>query len=64
MEPYVYHGREAALHLFRVAVGRESLVVGERQISGQFFGALEARPNPRNLLTYPQRPGVHRRHGW
>lgn len=42
VEPYVYQGREAALHLFRVAVGRESLVVGERQIAGQFFGALES----------------------
>ena len=41
VEPYVYQGREAALHLFRVAMGRESLVVGERQIAGQFFGALE-----------------------
>jgi len=41
VEPYVFEGREAALHLFRVALGRESLVVGERQIAGQFFGALE-----------------------
>lgn len=41
VEPYIHQGREAALHLFRVAVGRESLVVGERQIAGQFFGALE-----------------------
>jgi len=41
VEPYVHLGRDAALHLFRVAVGRESLVVGERQIAGQFFGALE-----------------------
>jgi glutamyl-tRNA reductase len=42
VQPYVHSGRAAALHLFRVAVGRESLVVGERQIAGQFFGALEA----------------------
>lgn len=41
IEPYVFQGREAALHLFRVVLGRESLVVGERQIAGQFFGALE-----------------------
>ena len=38
--PYVRVGDGAATHLFRVAVGQESLVVGERQISGQLFKAL------------------------
>ncbi len=40
IDPYVYVGDDAARHLFRVAIGRESLVVGERQISGQLFDAL------------------------
>ncbi len=40
VEPYTYVGDAAARHLFRVAIGRESLVVGERQISGQLFDAL------------------------
>lgn len=39
--PYVFQGDEAARHVFRVAMGRESLVVGERQIAGQFHDALE-----------------------
>lgn len=38
--PYVRIGDEAARHLFRVAIGQESLVVGERQISGQLFKAM------------------------
>jgi glutamyl-tRNA reductase len=38
--PYGFVGDEAARHLFRVAIGQESLVVGERQISGQLFDAL------------------------
>ncbi|MDD5309599.1 MAG: hypothetical protein PHU25_19960 [Deltaproteobacteria bacterium] len=39
--PYSYTGIDAARHLLRVAIGRESLVTGERQISGQLFKALE-----------------------
>ena len=40
-EPYTYVGNEAAKHIFRVAIGQESLVAGERQIAGQVFSALE-----------------------
>jgi glutamyl-tRNA reductase len=41
LEPYVYVGEEAARHVFRVAIGQESLVVGERQIARQLYRALE-----------------------
>jgi glutamyl-tRNA reductase len=41
-EPYTFAGKEAARHIFRVAIGQESLVVGERQIAGQMFSAFEA----------------------
>ncbi len=41
IQPYLMVGDEAARHLFRVAIGQESLVVGERQIAGQLFKALE-----------------------
>lgn len=41
LQPYVYVGKAAALHVFRVAIGQESLVVGERQIAGQLYHALE-----------------------
>ncbi len=40
--PYVYIGEQAARHIFRVAIGQESLVVGERQIAGQLQQALVA----------------------
>ena len=42
IRPYLLVGDEAARHLFRVAIGQESLVVGERQIAGQLFKALES----------------------
>jgi glutamyl-tRNA reductase len=41
IEPYVYTGEEAARHVFRVAIGQESLVVGERQIARQLYQAME-----------------------
>ncbi len=41
VEPYLYTGEDAARHLFAVAIGQESLVVGERQIAGQLFRALD-----------------------
>lgn len=39
---YVARGREAAEHLFRVAAGMDSLVLGESQIQGQVREAWEA----------------------
>jgi glutamyl-tRNA reductase len=39
--PYVHVGEQAAIHVFRVALGQESLVVGERQIAGQLHAALQ-----------------------
>jgi glutamyl-tRNA reductase len=41
IRPYAYTGDEAARHVFRVAIGQESLVVGERQIASQLYRALE-----------------------
>ena len=41
IKPYVFLGDAAARHVFRVAIGQESLVVGERQIAGQLYNALE-----------------------
>jgi glutamyl-tRNA reductase len=40
-EPYTYLGEEAARHIFRVTVGQESLVIGERQIGSQLQKAFE-----------------------
>ncbi|MDB4887817.1 MAG: Glutamyl-tRNA reductase [Gemmatimonadetes bacterium] len=39
---YVHRDREAAAHLFRVAAGMDSMVVGEAQIHGQVRDAWEA----------------------
>jgi len=42
IQPYVLQGTQAARHVFRVVIGQESLVVGERQIAAQVFKAMEA----------------------
>jgi glutamyl-tRNA reductase len=42
IHPYVLRGEAAARHVFRVVIGQESLVVGERQIAAQVFKSLEA----------------------
>jgi len=41
LAPYAYAGEAAARHVFKVAIGQESLVVGERQIAGQLYHSLE-----------------------
>ena len=61
---YAYSGAQAARHLFRVASGLDSVVVGEAQILGQVAGALKvaeaagtAGKELRHLFTYAVRAG-------
>ena len=55
---YRLGGEAAALHLFRVAAGLDSLVPGEGEILGQVRGAFEAgRPGP--LLDRLFRQAIH-----
>ncbi len=53
---YVRRNREAALHLFRVAAGLDSMVVGEPQIQGQveqaYRASREARPEGVGLVLH------------
>ena len=44
LRPHLYHysGREAVRHLFRVATGIDSMVLGEYEVLGQVRAALEA----------------------
>ena len=51
VRPYLNHttGRDAVLHLFRVAASLDSLVVGEPQILGQLKDAIEIARGARTL---------------
>ncbi|MEM7246436.1 MAG: hypothetical protein AAF533_13885 [Acidobacteriota bacterium] len=48
-EPHVHVGEAAARHLFRVAVGLESFMLGEREISSQVNAAMNAARAERAL---------------
>jgi len=57
-EPYVHIGQKAVRHLMRVAVGLESFVMGEAQISGQFNRALERARGEQTSSAYLNRLGI------
>jgi len=57
-EPYIHVGHDAVRHILRVAVGLESFVVGEAQISGQFNRALERARAERTSSAYLNRLGI------
>ena len=56
--PFFYHHREQACvkHLFRVASGLDSMVVGEWEILGQVRGAFSAASNPDSGASYVKGP--------
>ncbi|MFC2003279.1 glutamyl-tRNA reductase [Chloroflexota bacterium] len=61
---YVYHGEAAVKHLFRVAAGLESMIIGEYEILGQVRRALEEAEKSRlverallNLFRHALRVG-------
>ena len=49
--PRTYAGRDAALHLLRVAAGLESLAAGEAQIAGQFQDAIARARDEKTATT-------------
>ena len=57
LHPYLYrrHDMDGVDHLFHVAAGLDSLVIGEPQILGQITRALELA---RGQNSYHQRPGA------
>ncbi len=55
---YTYQDRETAEHLFRVASGLESLIVGEYEVLGQIRLALEAAENA-GMVNLPLRQAFY-----
>ena len=58
LTPFLYHYQEGdcVRHLFRVASGLDSMVVGEWEILGQIRAAFSAASNPRSGASYVKGP--------